>query len=42
MSWYISTASAAISLLAAAGLAVSAYLLPPEDGYDFLEDSIDA
>ncbi|OAQ70690.1 pre-mRNA splicing factor [Pochonia chlamydosporia 170] len=42
VSWYISTASAAISLLAAAGLAVSAYLLPPEDGYDFLEDSIDA
>ncbi|KJK89031.1 hypothetical protein H633G_07080 [Metarhizium anisopliae BRIP 53284] len=42
VSWYISTVSATIALLAAAGLAVSAYLLSPEGGYEFLEDPIDA
>ncbi|KAI9172447.1 hypothetical protein HJFPF1_01949 [Paramyrothecium foliicola] len=41
-SWYMSTASATICLLSAVGLAVSAYLLPPEEGYDFLEDPLDA
>ncbi|KAH7326214.1 hypothetical protein B0I35DRAFT_405491 [Stachybotrys elegans] len=41
-SWYLSTVGASISLLAAAGLALSAYVLPPEDGYDFLEDPLDA
>ncbi|KND86657.1 hypothetical protein TOPH_08705 [Tolypocladium ophioglossoides CBS 100239] len=41
-SWYLSTVSAALCLLAAAGLAVSAYLLPPEEGYEFLEDPLDA
>lgn len=41
-SWYLGTVSAALCLLAAAGLAVSAYLLPPEEGYEFLEDPLDA
>lgn len=39
-SWIISTVSAAICLLIAVGLAASAYLLPPEEGYDFLDDPI--
>ncbi|KHN94327.1 uncharacterized protein MAM_07856 [Metarhizium album ARSEF 1941] len=42
VSWCISAASAAIALLTAAGLAVSAQLLPPEEGYDFLDDPVDA
>jgi hypothetical protein len=41
-SWIISTVSAAICFLIAVGLAASAYLLPPEEGYDFLEDPIDS
>ncbi|OAA45704.1 hypothetical protein NOR_03493 [Metarhizium rileyi] len=41
VSWYTSTASAAIALITAASLAVSAYLLPPEEGYEFLEDPLD-
>ena len=42
VSFYLSTVSAAICLLTAAGIAMSAYLLPPEEGYDFLEDPLDA
>ncbi|KEY66089.1 hypothetical protein S7711_09208 [Stachybotrys chartarum IBT 7711] len=42
VSWYLSTVSASITLLAAGGLALSAYLLPPENDYDFLEDPLDA
>ncbi|KAF4987171.1 hypothetical protein FGRMN_10510 [Fusarium graminum] len=41
-SFYLSTAGAAISLLTAAGITLSAYLLPPEAGYDFLSDPLDA
>lgn len=41
-SWYLSTVSASICLLSAAGLTLSAYLLPPEEGYEFLEDPFDA
>jgi hypothetical protein len=41
-SFYLSTVGAAISLLAAFGIAFSAYLLPPEEGYDFLSDPLDA
>ncbi|GKU01195.1 pre-mrna splicing factor [Fusarium langsethiae] len=41
-SFYLSTVGAAISLLSAAGIAFSAYLLPPEEGYDFLSDPLDA
>lgn len=42
VSWYLSTTSATISLVTAAGLAASAYLLPPEDGYVCLRDTLDA
>lgn len=42
VSFYLSTVSAAICLISAAGIAASAYLLPPEEGYDFLEDPINA
>ncbi|KAK5987521.1 hypothetical protein PT974_11652 [Cladobotryum mycophilum] len=42
VSWYLSTVSGAICLITAAGLAASAYLLPREDGYYFLEDPLDA
>ncbi|TFB05588.1 hypothetical protein CCMA1212_002216 [Trichoderma ghanense] len=42
VSWYLGTVSAALSLITAAGLAASAYFLPPEEGYDFLDDPLDA
>jgi hypothetical protein len=42
VSWYLSTVSAAMCLLAATGIVSSAYLLPSEDGFDFLEDPLDA
>jgi len=41
-SWYMSTFSATICLISAGGIALSAYLLPPDDGYDFLDDPFDA
>lgn len=37
-SWYLSTVSASICLLAAVCLLISAYILPPEEGYEFLSD----
>ena len=37
-SWYLCTASASIALLCAFGLAISAYVLSPEDGYELLAD----
>lgn len=37
-SWYLCTFSAAMTILAACGLVISAYVLPPEDGYEFLSD----
>jgi hypothetical protein len=37
-SWYLCLASATTAALGAAGLVSSAYVLPPEDGYEFLED----
>lgn len=42
VAWILSTISAAICFLIAAGLTASAYLLPPEEGYDFLEDPLDS
>ncbi|KAL7927860.1 hypothetical protein ACQKWADRAFT_278052 [Trichoderma austrokoningii] len=42
VSWYLGTVSAGISLAIAAGLAASAYLLPPEEGYEFLDDPLNA
>ncbi|KAG5752546.1 hypothetical protein H9Q69_004808 [Fusarium xylarioides] len=41
-SFYLSTTAAVICLLTATGIAFSAYLLPPEEGYDFLSDPLDA
>jgi hypothetical protein len=38
-SWYLCTVSACLALLCATGLAVSAYILPAEEGYVFLADS---
>jgi len=38
-SWYLCTFSGAIAILCGLGLAISAYVLPPEDGYEFLHDS---
>ncbi|EAQ90722.1 hypothetical protein CHGG_02657 [Chaetomium globosum CBS 148.51] len=39
-SWYLCTASASAALLAGVGLAISALVLPPEDGYSqLLNDS---
>ncbi|KAK4113839.1 hypothetical protein N656DRAFT_601984 [Canariomyces notabilis] len=40
-SWYLCLSSAIIALLCAFGLAIAAYALPPEDGYQFLHDSSD-
>lgn len=37
-SWILCTISASLSVLCAVGLTLSAYLLPEEDGYEFLED----
>ena len=39
-SWYLCLASAVGATLGAVGIVVSAYLLGPEDGYEFLEDPI--
>jgi hypothetical protein len=40
-SWYLSTVGATISLVTAIGMALSAYMLPPEEGYEFIDDPID-
>ncbi|KAK4104025.1 hypothetical protein N658DRAFT_493515 [Parathielavia hyrcaniae] len=37
-SWYLCAVSAGVALLAGAGLAISALMLPPEDGYELLPD----
>jgi len=37
-SWYLCAFSAGVALLAGIALAVSAVLLPPEDGYELLRD----
>ncbi|KAK4154595.1 hypothetical protein C8A00DRAFT_32631 [Chaetomidium leptoderma] len=37
-SWYLCTISAGAALLAGVGLAISAVVLPPEDGYQMLGD----
>ncbi len=37
-SWYLCTVSASVALLAGVGLAVSAFVLPQEDGYQLLRD----
>jgi hypothetical protein len=40
VSWIISTVSAVLCGLGAAALASSAFLLKPEDDYDFLDDPV--
>ncbi|ORY65254.1 uncharacterized protein BCR38DRAFT_341706 [Pseudomassariella vexata] len=40
-SWILCTVSASVSVLLAIVLGTSAYLLPPEDDYEYLEDPID-
>jgi hypothetical protein len=40
-SWILCTVSAGIAVLCAVGLMVSAYVLPPEDGYEFLSDPVE-
>lgn len=39
-SWTLCTISASVSVVVAASLALSSWLLPPEDDYDYLEDPI--
>ncbi|OLN93057.1 hypothetical protein CCHL11_07497 [Colletotrichum chlorophyti] len=39
-SWILCTISASLSVLSALGLAISAFVLPPEEGYEFLNDPI--
>ncbi|KAI0017467.1 hypothetical protein F4780DRAFT_755546 [Xylariomycetidae sp. FL0641] len=41
-SFIVCTVSAGVSVLLAASLAASAWLLPPEDDYEYLEDPVDA
>ncbi len=38
VSWVLCTVSGGTVLLCALGLAMSAFILPPEDGYEFLDD----
>ncbi|EFX01286.1 hypothetical protein CMQ_6228 [Grosmannia clavigera kw1407] len=42
ISWIFCIASATIAFLCAAGLALSALVLPPEDGYEFLRDPVES
>ncbi|ROT41407.1 hypothetical protein SODALDRAFT_271516 [Sodiomyces alkalinus F11] len=39
-SWFLCTVSASIAVLCSVGLLLSAYLLPPEDDYEFLQDPV--
>ncbi|KAI1492515.1 hypothetical protein F5X96DRAFT_626045 [Biscogniauxia mediterranea] len=41
-SFVLCTVSASVSVLIAASLAASAWILPPEDDYEYLEDPLDA
>ncbi|PHH67450.1 hypothetical protein CDD81_63 [Ophiocordyceps australis] len=38
-SWCLATIGASLTFLAAVGMGASAYLLPPEGGYEFLDDA---
>ena len=40
-SWILCTVSGGIAVLCALGLAISAFVLPPEEGYEFLDDPLD-
>ncbi|GJC79587.1 pre-mRNA splicing factor [Colletotrichum tofieldiae] len=39
-SWILCTISASVSILCAVGLGISAFVLPPEEGYEFLNDPL--
>ncbi|KAL0942667.1 uncharacterized protein CTRU02_200553 [Colletotrichum truncatum] len=39
-SWILCTVSASLSVLCAFGLAISSFILPPEEGYEFLNDPL--
>ncbi|EQB49997.1 hypothetical protein GCG54_00011167 [Colletotrichum gloeosporioides] len=39
-SWILCTVSASVSVLCALGLGISAFVLPPEEGYEFLNDPL--
>jgi len=41
-SWVLCTVSGGMSLLCVLGLVMSAFVLPPEDGYEFLVDPLDS
>ncbi|KAM3520569.1 hypothetical protein NHJ13051_006776 [Beauveria bassiana] len=41
-SWYLALASALLGIVTVVGLVSSAYLLPSEDGYEFLDEPADA
>ena len=40
-SWILCTTSGGIAVLSALGLTISAFVLPPEDGYEFINDPVD-
>lgn len=42
VSWYLTLFSALLGMVTVVGLVLSAYLLPPEDGYEFLDEPMDA
>ncbi|OAA72629.1 hypothetical protein LEL_08413 [Akanthomyces lecanii RCEF 1005] len=42
VSWYLALFSALLGMVTVVGLVLSAYLLPPEDGYEFLDEPMDA
>jgi hypothetical protein len=35
-SWVLCTVSGSVAVLSAVGLAIAAFVLPPEEGYEFL------
>ncbi|KAK2038308.1 hypothetical protein LZ31DRAFT_129834 [Colletotrichum somersetense] len=39
-SWILCTISASVSVICAVGLGISAFVLPPEEGYEFLNDPL--
>ncbi|OAQ98671.1 hypothetical protein LLEC1_08114 [Akanthomyces lecanii] len=41
-SWYLALFSAVLGTVTVVGLVLSAYLLAPEDGYEFLDEPMDA
>ncbi|EGX95886.1 hypothetical protein CCM_00540 [Cordyceps militaris CM01] len=42
VSWYLALSSALLGIATVVGLVLSAFVLPPEDGYEFLEEPMNA